>query len=239
MHARAAWLGDGEIGTIVRSGGGGGGLHALGPLTSWPASLRTSLGLVLASPLPMMITWGPTSLLLYNDAFRPLLNRRQHPGALGGEIGSAFPAFWLAVGHAFERVRAGEAMPPVTWYLPLARNGDMDNRWFAVFPAAIRDEDGSICGVLAVLVETTAQVDAARRLVTLRDLALTTANARSAEAACTNAEVILRQNPIDIPFGSVYLVDDDADVAMRYCVVGLPRDHPSTPVTIPPTPYSR
>ena len=41
------------------------------------------------------------------------------------------------LGHAFERVRSGESVGPVTWYLPLARNGDFAcARYGVVYTAA-------------------------------------------------------------------------------------------------------
>jgi signal transduction histidine kinase len=226
----ATWLESGEIAGLLRSGAASIGL---GPVPTWPASLRTTLDNALASQLPMAITWGADSRLLYNDAFRPLLGRGRHPEALGGPVAQVFPELWSALGPAFERVRSGEAVEIATWYLPLARNGDFENRWLAVFPAAVRDAADVICGVLAVFVETTARIDTERRMSTLRDLALAVAPARTPEAACAAADKVLGENAVDIPFGAIYLVADGADHAVRAGAFGLPDDHPSIPRSIP------
>ncbi|HVG46860.1 MAG TPA: histidine kinase, partial [Rubellimicrobium sp.] len=37
----------------------------LGPLEGWPACLRTALGLVLRSPVPMVMLWGEAGVMLY------------------------------------------------------------------------------------------------------------------------------------------------------------------------------
>jgi len=55
----------------------------LGPVESWPPTLRSALSLCLGSPVPMMIWWGPELVTLYNDAYRPILGSRKHPRALG------------------------------------------------------------------------------------------------------------------------------------------------------------
>src|SRR5262245_49518167 len=54
----------------------------LGPIESWPPTLRSALSLCLGSPVPTMIWWGPELVTLYNDACRPILGRK-HPRALG------------------------------------------------------------------------------------------------------------------------------------------------------------
>ena len=41
----------------------------LGPLDGWPQHLRTALGVMLRSPLPMTVVWGDEGLLFYTDVF--------------------------------------------------------------------------------------------------------------------------------------------------------------------------
>ena len=54
----------------------------LGPLESWSDGLLTTVNLMLHSPSPTVITWGPEMVFLYNDAAIPTLTGK-HPGALG------------------------------------------------------------------------------------------------------------------------------------------------------------
>jgi len=53
----------------------------LGPPARWPTSLRSVVGIVLASPVPMWIGWGPDHRQLFNDACLALGER--FPVALG------------------------------------------------------------------------------------------------------------------------------------------------------------
>ena len=42
---------------------------SLGPRGTWPLSLRTAVNIVLASPVPIVMLWGPEGIMIYNDAY--------------------------------------------------------------------------------------------------------------------------------------------------------------------------
>jgi hypothetical protein len=102
------------------SGGGemGGRIRAvewsrtsLGPVEGWPAALASSLGVCLSARFPMAIYWGRESVLLYNDAWRPILGDK-HPWALGRPAREVWPEIWDAIAPLLSSVLAtGEA----TW----------------------------------------------------------------------------------------------------------------------------
>ena len=54
----------------------------LGSSEAWPQALKLSLAMILASNFPMAIRWGSEQVLIYNDAYRPILGDK-HPEALG------------------------------------------------------------------------------------------------------------------------------------------------------------
>lgn len=62
----------------------------LGQIEAWPSVLRIMGDLVLASPVPMALFWGPEAILLYNDAYAGNLGTR-HPQALGRPAREIFP----------------------------------------------------------------------------------------------------------------------------------------------------
>jgi hypothetical protein len=51
---------------------------ALGPIESWPQSLKTSVSICLASRFPIVLYWGPECVVLYNDAYRTILASGPH-----------------------------------------------------------------------------------------------------------------------------------------------------------------
>jgi hypothetical protein len=46
---------------------------ALGPMATWPLSLKTMLNVCLRSRFQLAIYWGPDLIFLYNDAEREII----------------------------------------------------------------------------------------------------------------------------------------------------------------------
>ena len=63
---------------------------AIGPFESWPQSLRTTVDLILGSPLAMIVLWGPDLVQIYNDAYAVIAGAR-HPRALGQPTHECWP----------------------------------------------------------------------------------------------------------------------------------------------------
>jgi signal transduction histidine kinase len=222
--------GGGEMGALMRSTDWS--RTVFGPVASWPQSLRTAVSIMLEARFAIVVAWGPDFRFLYNDRYRPILGLTKHPEALGRGAAEIFPEVWHAIGPEFERVRRGDSFALDDWLLPLDRNGYLENCWFTVSYSPIRDETGGVGGLLAVVAETTGRVEGERRLATLRDLARRAGEAKTPEAACTDAAAVLGQNAIDVPFGLVYLLEMEGTRARRAAVVGLPSDHAAAPETI-------
>jgi signal transduction histidine kinase len=135
---------------------------ALGPVASWPLSLRTIVQVILDSPTPMFLWWGPELTQIYNDAYRPSLGTSgRHPQALGMTGRECWTDIWDAIGPQIEQVMSGG---PPTWhedqYLPIERNGRLEDVWWTYSYSAVRADDGSIGGTLVVCQETTSRVRA-------------------------------------------------------------------------------
>lgn len=54
----------------------------LGPLHTWPQSLRTCMRIMLTSRQPIWIGWGKELIKLYNDPYKAIVGGK-HPWALG------------------------------------------------------------------------------------------------------------------------------------------------------------
>jgi hypothetical protein len=125
---------------------------ALGPVATWSQSLRTIVRVVLDSPTPMFLWWGPELTQIYNDAYRPSLGASgRHPQALGMRGRDCWTDIWDAIGPQIEQVMAGG---PPTWhedqYLPIERNGRLEDVWWTYSYSAVHADDGSIGGTLVV-----------------------------------------------------------------------------------------
>ncbi len=75
------WLsGGGEMGALIRSMDWSS--TPLGPVETWPQSLRTSVSLCLSSTFPILVAWGPEDIQIYNDSYRPICGAK-HPESMG------------------------------------------------------------------------------------------------------------------------------------------------------------
>src|SRR5688572_21567450 len=107
MDQRIQFLsGGGEMGALTREKDWTN--NALGPLTEWPQSLRTTLGIILNSKFPMFLWWGPELICFYNDAYRPSLGQNgKHPEILGMPARQAWAEIWDIIGPLIEQVLSG------------------------------------------------------------------------------------------------------------------------------------
>lgn len=211
--------GGGEMGRLMRSLDWS--KTPLGPVGTWPQSLRTAVSILLASRFPMLIHWGPEYVQFYNDGFRPILGDAKHPGALGQPAYPWWTEIWDILVPMFDRVMAGEG----TWYEDQVvfpnRYGYTEEAYFTFSHSPIRDESGKVAGIFQAVTETTERVLNERRLKTLRDLAARAAEVQAPESACQIAAETLAENPNDIPFALLYLVDQDRNQAKLAGTVGL------------------
>jgi signal transduction histidine kinase len=133
---------------------------SLGPVETWPQSLRTTVGTMLSSKHPMFVWWGPDLIQIYNDGYRPSFGTTGRDiAALGARGREHWAEIWPIIGPQIEGVlKRGEA----TWHedqlVPIERNGRLEEVYWTYGYSPLRDDDGSIQGVLVVVQETTERV---------------------------------------------------------------------------------
>ncbi|KQN83895.1 hypothetical protein ASE90_08260 [Sphingomonas sp. Leaf67] len=133
----------------------------LGPVESWPVSLRSLLAMMLSCPTPMFLAWGPELRCFYNDAYRPLLGIR-----IAGTLGERFDIVWSNIWDELlplvEKTMAGGNITATDMKLDLARTGEPEDSWWTFTYSPVFDDDGRVAGLLCVTGETTARVVAER-----------------------------------------------------------------------------
>ena len=133
----------------------------LGPMEDWPVSLKTAVGMMLASRFPKCLVWGAELVTLYNDAFRPILGDK--PEALGRPFSDVWAEVWDEIGPIAARAFAGEATFVEDLPLEIERYGRPERAWFTFCYSPVRDETGRIAGMIDTVIETTGKVEAERR----------------------------------------------------------------------------
>ncbi|HEX8613121.1 MAG TPA: ATP-binding protein [Telluria sp.] len=134
----------------------------VGPAGAWPASLKSTVRLLLDCRLPMYLAWGPQFTQFYNDAYVPILGAKDE-GALGGDARLTWAEIWPTIGPMWERVLAGEGMGSERFKLTIERYGYPEDCYFTFSYSPVPDDLGRAAGVLVTFAETTREVLAERR----------------------------------------------------------------------------
>ena len=159
----------------------------LGPATHWPASLRAIVDMLLPGGFPMVALWGPDFIQLYNDGYRAIMGLK-HPAGLGQPTRECWPEVWHINAPIYARVLAGETLTFEDALYPITRHGSrLEDAWFTLSYSPLRDEAGTIAGVLVTVVETTERLRA--------EAALRENEARFRALATATSDALYRMSP--------------------------------------------
>ena len=136
---------------------------ALGPIDSWPGSLKTVVGVMLRSPVPIVTLWGPDGYMIYNDGYAVIAGGR-HPQLLGSKVRAGWPEVASFNDHVMNVVMGGEILSYADQEMTLHRSGTPEQVWMNLDYSPVVDETGAIAGVMALVIETTAKVRAERHI---------------------------------------------------------------------------
>lgn len=197
--------------------------HPLGPLETWPQSLKTAVSLILNSRHPMWIGWGRQMSFLYNDAYLHVLGLAKHPGALGRPASEVWAEIWDVCGPLADKVFVyGEASFWDDVRLFMNRGDFLEETFYSFSYSPIRNERGEIAGLFCPSNDVTAKVIGARRSRTLSELVANALVQKSTAAAYTSAAATIAKNTDDLPFALLYIVDGDQCIVQQ--AVGVPDD---------------
>lgn len=210
------------------------GRTPLGPIESWPQSLKTAVSLMLGSQHPMWIGWRRENIFLYNDAYIAVLGLDKHPWALGRPADEVWAEIWDICGPLSDKVfQKGEAGFFADIRLFMRRGDFLEETFYSFSYSPIRDETGNVAGLFCPSSDVTAKNLNARRLATLSELAAKSLVEKSPAAAGSAALECLSKNPDDVPFVLLYLANEAGDEAVLAQTAGLLADSALAPVTIP------
>jgi PAS domain S-box-containing protein len=125
----------------------------LGEANDWPQSLRTSVDIVVHSPMPMLLLWGSELIQLYNDAFA-LLAGNKHPDAMGQPAHQTWPELHSFTAPVYDAVLSGQVRSFSEQRFVLQRNQRDTEIWLDLTYSPIRDESASVSGILVTAIET-------------------------------------------------------------------------------------
>jgi signal transduction histidine kinase/CheY-like chemotaxis protein len=207
---------------------------SLGPVHSWPPSLRTAVSILLSTRHPMFLWWGPDLIQFYNDAYRQSLGPDRHPSALGQRGRECWAEIWPIIGPEVDSIMAGGE---ATWHedslIPITRGDRVEDVYWSYSYSPVQDDAGGVGGVLVTVQETTHRVLAERRRQALRELAERLVAPASVQRVAAVVAAVLETNPADIAFALIYLHDPDAGVFWLRGSAGLAGGAAESPFEVP------
>jgi PAS domain S-box-containing protein len=189
----------------------------------------------------MVLWWGPDLIMLYNDAWQPILGETKHPAGLGRPGAECWPETWPIVRRQFEDALNGKANWSENLLLASDRHGFLEECYFTYSHSPLRDAEGKVVGVQTAVIETTDRVLSERRMLILRDLSKAMVEAasqgKSVEHTCEAILGLLCNGNFDIPFAAQY-ISEGGTRARLICSSGINRSHlPATITAIDRDPW--
>ena len=203
----------------------------LGPVDTWPQSLRSAVSILLPSRAQIVLFWGDDLVTLYNDAYSPVFGVK-HPWALGRPARECWREVWDVLEPLFRGVvQTGEAFHAENHPFFLERHGFVEETYFDVSYDPVRNETGDVGGVFCIVTETTGRVLGERRLRTLSALG-SRGTPASEDDLGRHVTSVLEESGGDVPFALVYLFDDAADHGRLIAFPGVAREGIALPDTL-------
>jgi CheY-like chemotaxis protein len=141
----------------------------LGEYAAWPHTLRLSMEIMLGTPSPLLLLWGPRRSAVYNAAYAELAGLAYPP--VPGAV--APPAPLAAAPDAFARAAAGETLQVGRQGLTLGRGEHAEQLLCDLHLTPLRDEQGVVQGVLCAVARSLEhalpQVPQALRVLVVED----------------------------------------------------------------------
>ena len=217
----------------------------LGPIEEWGPELRSMCNLIMASPHPAAMYWGPDLIAIYNEAYI-LLAGQKHPKLMGQSYRDAWAEIWDSVEGVFlNATTTGQATMKDDDCLFIQRafeEGHLEETYFSWSIIPLVGSDGSVVGLYNPAFEKTRRKVAERRMLTLREVGEKTTSARDLKSFWQQCLRGLECNEYDSPFVLLYSITEDSDsdspsihsnnnTGVRQCVLegslGIPDGHPA------------
>lgn len=200
-------VGDSEVARLIR--GRDWSNSPLGPVESWPETLRLSLQNALNTTFPISILWGEELLQFYNDVYAHLMMGTKHPRALGEPVRHNWQEFWDDIRKPLREVcQQGGSVQQQEVKMQIDRGDGGQDVYFNFSYAPIFGASNHVEGVLVSVIDTTERVISRRRLRTLGALGSALSTVRDSHHLLETAVDKIADNREDIPFALLYLQDD-------------------------------
>lgn len=179
----------------------------LGPIETWPRSLKTCVQIMLTSRQPIWIGWGKELIKLYNDPYREIVQGK-HPWALGKPASTVWKDIWRDIDPMLQKVMLeNEGTYVEEQLLIMQRNGYPEETYYTFSYTPVAGDDGKIGGMICFNTDDTERIISERHLKTLTQLGKRLNDLKLAEHTFQETISVLKDNPHDFPFALLYRCD--------------------------------
>lgn len=134
----------------------------MGAMGTWPDGQLCMVNMMLESQFPTVLMWGPELVMMYNDAYVPLMAEK-HPGILGEPAREGYREAWHLIGPGLMGVyERGESFYHENALVPVERQGVLTDVYWTYSYSALRNAAGKVCGVQVLCHDVTAKLAAER-----------------------------------------------------------------------------
>lgn len=172
----------------------------LGPVESWPQSLRTCIRIMLTSRQPIWIGWGKDLIKFYNDPYKDIV-MGMHPWALGSPASVVWKAIWDDIEPMLKVVMEKDQGTYVEQQLLIMeRNGYPEETYYTFSYTPIPGDDGGTAGMICANTDDTNRIIGERQMQTITQLAQALSDPGTGREVAARTIEILKKNPYDFPF---------------------------------------
>ena len=172
----------------------------LGPVDTWPHSLRTCIRIMLTSRQPIWIGWGKELIKFYNDPYKAIVGGK-HPWALGTPASIVWKDIWKDIEPMLKQVmEKDEGTYVESQLLIMERNGYPEETYYTFSYTPIPGDDGKTEGMFCANTEDTEKIISERQLRTLTLLGKRLADCRTNGQIVETTIETVSGNPYDFPF---------------------------------------
>lgn len=154
-------IGGGECGAYIREKDWS--QTPLGAVEHWSVELRTTVANIVNSPVAKVVMWGPSRIMLYNDAYSKIAGAK-HPQALGSDVADVWPEIWDWNREMVQAGMRGELRSYHDQPMTLVRDNREYHFIFDLFYTPVYDASGSVGGIMCTVVDNTDRIDMEKRL---------------------------------------------------------------------------
>src|ERR1700754_1891101 len=176
----------------------------LGPVDTWPQSLRTCIRIMLTSRQPIWIGWGKQLIKFYNDPYQAIVGGK-HPWALGQPASLVWKDIWKDIGPMLQAVmEKDEGTYRESQLLIMERNGYPEETYYTFSYTPIPGDDGGTAGMICANTDDTDRIISERQLRTLTHLGKRLTDPLSHAEVFQSTLDTIRENQHDFPFALLY-----------------------------------